>query len=70
MEDGVALGELFTRPEPVHALLEEFMMRRFDRCRLLYEASVQLGEWELNPGPEADMQGLRARVAALLAQPG
>jgi 2-polyprenyl-6-methoxyphenol hydroxylase-like FAD-dependent oxidoreductase len=70
MEDGVTLGELFTRPEPVHALLEEFMMRRFDRCRLLYEASVQLGEWELNPSPEADMQGLRARVAALLAQPG
>jgi len=70
MEDGVILGEIFTRPEPVHALLEEFMVRRFDRCRLLYEASVQLGEWELNPGPEVDMQALHARVAALLAQPG
>lgn len=69
MEDGVVLGELLARPEPVQHLLEEFMRRRYERCKLIYEASIQVGEWEQHPSPDADPAGLTARMAALIARP-
>ena len=47
IEDAVLLGELMSRDEPVGALLEEFMSRRFERARYIIESSVQIGAWEM-----------------------
>ena len=39
-------------------MLERFMDRRYDRCRLVIENSLQMGEWEKHPqDPGADPAG-------------
>ena len=48
---------------------EQFMERRWARCKLVVEASVQVGEWELNPTPTSinDAIALSDQVRATLA---
>jgi 2-polyprenyl-6-methoxyphenol hydroxylase-like FAD-dependent oxidoreductase len=69
VEDAVVLGELLARDTPVEQLLEEYMQRRFERCRFIVEGSLQLGEWEQHPAPEADPVGLTARMLETVAAP-
>jgi len=63
------LGELLAGAGSVPDLLEKFMARRYERCKLIYEASIQVGEWEQHPTPDADPVGLTARMAAVFARP-
>jgi len=65
----VVLGELLARSAPLPELLEEFIRRRFERCRFIVESSLQLGEWEQTPIPTADPVGLTARMLAMVAAP-
>lgn len=69
IEDAVVLGEELTGNDSVPAALESFMNRRFERCRLVVENSLQLGEWEKHPDdPDADPAGLsNASFGALAA---
>jgi 2-polyprenyl-6-methoxyphenol hydroxylase-like FAD-dependent oxidoreductase len=69
VEDAVVLGELLARNAPVEGLLEEFMQRRYERCRFIVESSLQLGEWEQSPVPTADPVGLTAKMLATVAAP-
>ncbi len=69
VEDGVVLGELLQRDEPLPTLLDEFMQRRFERCKFIVEGSLQLGEWEMNPAPDADAPGLTKKMIGMMAQP-
>ena len=69
MEDAVVLGELLTRDEPVADLLSQYYERRYSRCKFVYEASLQVGEWEQHPGPDADPMGLTAKLMPTLAAP-
>ncbi|NOT63818.1 MAG: FAD-dependent oxidoreductase [Acidobacteria bacterium] len=69
VEDGVVLGELLQRDAPLPQLLDEFMQRRFERCKFIVEGSLQLGEWEMNPVPEADAPGLTKKMIGMMAQP-
>lgn len=69
VEDGVVLGELLARDEPLPKLLDEFMQRRFERCKFIVEGSLQLGEWEMHPTPEADAPGLTKKMIGMMAQP-
>ena len=46
IEDAVVLAELLAAELPLPVLLEQFMARRFDRCRLVVETAVKLGEME------------------------
>ncbi len=69
VEDGVVLGELLACDEPLPNLLDEFMQRRFERCKSIVEGSLQLGEWEMNPTPEADAPGLTKKMIGMMAQP-
>lgn len=68
VEDGVVLGELLQRNEPLQNLLDEFMQRRFERCKFIVEGSLQLGEWEMRPTPEADAPGLTKKMIGIMAQ--
>lgn len=36
--------------------------RRFERCKRIWSASVQIGEWERRPTPDADPAALTARM--------
>ncbi len=59
-----------SRSIPVHVALENFMTRRYERCRMVVENSFQLGEWEKNPSaPDADPVGVLDRSVKALAQP-
>jgi 2-polyprenyl-6-methoxyphenol hydroxylase-like FAD-dependent oxidoreductase len=46
IEDAVVLAELLATALPAAELLEQFMTRRFARCRLVVETAVKLGEME------------------------
>ncbi len=70
IEDAVVLGELLRGPAPVAEVLASFMERRFERCRTVVTNSIQLGEWQQQPGmPRADPARLARETQALLAQP-
>jgi 2-polyprenyl-6-methoxyphenol hydroxylase-like FAD-dependent oxidoreductase len=69
VEDGVVLGELLPRDEPVADLLDQFMRRRFERCKFIFEGSLQLGEWDMHPTPDADRAELIRKMLDVMAQP-
>jgi 2-polyprenyl-6-methoxyphenol hydroxylase-like FAD-dependent oxidoreductase len=70
IEDAVVLAELLRSEQPVAALLERFMARRAERCRVVVENSLLLGEWQKHPNtPGADPERIARASAALLAQP-
>jgi 2-polyprenyl-6-methoxyphenol hydroxylase-like FAD-dependent oxidoreductase len=69
VEDGVVLGELLLRDEPVEDLLDQFMRRRFERCKFIFEGSLQLGEWDMHPTPDADRAELIRKMLDVMAQP-
>jgi 2-polyprenyl-6-methoxyphenol hydroxylase-like FAD-dependent oxidoreductase len=69
VEDAVVLGELMARTASVPVLLEEFMQRRYERCRFIVESSLQLGEWEQHPVASSDPVGLTARMLETVAAP-
>jgi len=46
IEDAVVLAEMLATDLPATELLDRFMTRRFDRCRLVVETAIKLGEME------------------------
>jgi hypothetical protein len=51
-------------------VFERLGERRFERCRLVVEASVQLGGWEQHPPADPAAPGqLSGRALAALSQP-
>ncbi|MGY1651095.1 FAD-dependent oxidoreductase [Geodermatophilus sp. SYSU D01119] len=72
IEDAVVLADVLAdvSAEDVPAALLRFGERRFDRCRLVVETSVQLGEWERRPPAEPSLPGrLMGEALAELARP-
>jgi 2-polyprenyl-6-methoxyphenol hydroxylase-like FAD-dependent oxidoreductase len=69
VEDAVVLAEVLQRDEPLSKSLDAFMHRRFERCKVILEASLQIGEWEQHPDPNADVPSLNAKVGQMVAQP-
>jgi 2-polyprenyl-6-methoxyphenol hydroxylase-like FAD-dependent oxidoreductase len=70
LEDAVVLGEVLDSQPDLASALTKFSERRWERCRLAVENSVQLGEWDKNPDdPNADTVGLTNASFAALAAP-
>jgi len=68
IEDAVVLGEELGSNADLGDALAAFMERRWERCRLVVENSLQLGEWEKHPDdPAADPAGLMDASLAVLA---
>jgi len=69
VEDAVVLSELLASDAALDTLLAQFMERRWQRCKLVVEASVQVGDWELNPTPTSidDAIALSQHVRTTLA---
>ena len=69
VEDAVVLSELLAKDADLDGLLDQFMERRWDRCKLVVEASIQVGDWELNPTPTSidDSIALSQHVRVTLA---
>lgn len=51
IEDAVVLGELVRQGMEGPELGDRLVARRFERCRLVVEGSLQLSRWEQEPGP-------------------
>jgi 2-polyprenyl-6-methoxyphenol hydroxylase-like FAD-dependent oxidoreductase len=70
IEDAIVLAELAAAELPVSELMARFMARRYERCKLVVESSVQIGRWEIDPdAPGADPGRLTGASFAALAQP-
>jgi 2-polyprenyl-6-methoxyphenol hydroxylase-like FAD-dependent oxidoreductase len=70
LEDAVVLTELLVARDAVDdALWAEFHSRRLPRAAAIVDASVQLGQWQIDGVRDADTGGLMFRVAQLTAQP-
>jgi 2-polyprenyl-6-methoxyphenol hydroxylase-like FAD-dependent oxidoreductase len=69
LEDAVVLAELLTGRDAVdQGLWDEFHARRLPRATRVVEASVQLGQWQLDGVRDADVPGLMFGVAKQMAE--
>ena len=75
IEDAVVLAEEINKEQPVEQALENYMQRRYERCKMIIDVSNTLAEWEQKewrgePLPEgANMGALMGRTLAALAKP-
>lgn len=70
IEDAIVLCELVSADMPLDVALAGYGRRRYERCRLVVEKSVQLGAWEQNPGdPDADPARVTRESWDILRQP-
>ncbi|KWO64991.1 FAD-dependent oxidoreductase [Burkholderia ubonensis] len=69
IEDAVVLAELLPRGERIECLMEQFMSRRLERCRFIYESSVQIGEWEMHGEPPHGRIEILKQMVEVTAQP-
>jgi ABC-type multidrug transport system fused ATPase/permease subunit len=53
----------------VDETLQAFMARRHDRCKFVLDASLQIGQWEVERAVDADFIGVQARVAEMTEAP-
>lgn len=69
IEDSVVLAQLLAAGS-VDVALAAFTERRWERCKLVVESSVQLGEWEQRPPDDPSSFGrLTGQALTALAQP-
>jgi hypothetical protein len=64
----VLVEEIRAQPNLEHAL-ERFVARRFERCRLVIENSVKLGQIEMSHGSPHEHTRLMSNALAALRQP-
>jgi 2-polyprenyl-6-methoxyphenol hydroxylase-like FAD-dependent oxidoreductase len=70
LEDAIVLTELLTSRDTVdQGLWDEFHARRLPRATAVVEASVQLGQWQIDGDRDADAGGLIFGIAQKMAQP-
>lgn len=75
IEDAVVLGEELQKEQSVEDALNNYMTRRFERCKMVIDASNTLAEWEQMewkgiPLPEgANMGMVMGKTLAALAAP-
>jgi len=69
VEDGIVLAELINSELPAEQVLRRFMERRFERCRLVVEMSVRLGDLEQRGAPLEEHMQTMANVAQVIVRP-
>lgn len=70
VEDSVVLSEVAAGEGGGDGALDRYVARRYARCRLVVENSVQLGAWEQDPGnPDADPARLTRESWDVLREP-
>ncbi|WP_306319823.1 MULTISPECIES: FAD-dependent oxidoreductase [unclassified Streptomyces] len=69
MEDAWVLAQLLTATDTWDdALLQAYYERRIARVRPVVEASVQIGQWQLDGVRDADVPGLMGRTMTMLRE--
>ena len=69
IEDGLVLGQELGRPQSLQQALQAFMQRRHERCRMVVNNSLRIGELEVEgASPEAQTDLVNTSLR-LLAEP-
>lgn len=71
LEDASVLAEMLSDQQDwssLDALLTGFYERRIDRVRTVVDASVQLGQWQLEGNRNVDMAGLMSRTMSVIRE--
>jgi 2-polyprenyl-6-methoxyphenol hydroxylase-like FAD-dependent oxidoreductase len=70
LEDALVLAELLASHDELdQSLWDEFHARRLPRAAAVVEASVQVGQWQIDGDQHADVGGLMFAVAQKMAVP-
>lgn len=69
VEDALVLGAEMERADSVLAAFAAMMSRRYDRCRMVVENSLEIGRRERTGAPPEAQTELLERSLAILAQP-
>ncbi|QDC26174.1 2-polyprenyl-6-methoxyphenol hydroxylase [Georgenia yuyongxinii] len=69
IEDGVVLGEVLAKYDDAEQAFAEFTERRYERCKLIVETSLAIGEWEMGRLPDFDNIAATNHVLEVMAQP-
>jgi 2-polyprenyl-6-methoxyphenol hydroxylase-like FAD-dependent oxidoreductase len=69
IEDGIVLVQEIQSCSSMDEALQRFMARRFERCRLVIDNSVKLGQIEMNHGSVAEHTRLMSEALGTLRQP-
>jgi 2-polyprenyl-6-methoxyphenol hydroxylase-like FAD-dependent oxidoreductase len=69
IEDGVVLADELASRKPLERALEDFMARRYERCRIVVEGSLQIGRWEQEGARDVDYAGTVKRITDAVAAP-
>jgi 2-polyprenyl-6-methoxyphenol hydroxylase-like FAD-dependent oxidoreductase len=69
IEDAVVLAEELVRASTPAGALDRFMQRRFERCKVIFESSVTVGQWEMENRSNVDRFGLVRRLMEVTAAP-
>ena len=64
IEDGVVLADALSKHEDLESAFVEYRERRFERCKLIVDTSLAIGEWEMGRLENFDNVGALARIAA------
>lgn len=68
-EDGIVLAEALQRSSSVDEAFRAFMKRRYERCRLVVENSLEIGRLEMANAPPEQQTAIVARSLRALAAP-
>ena len=69
VEDALVLGECLTSGTAIEDALRRFVERRYERCRMVVENSVRLGQLEMQRAPASEQAELQRASMAALAEP-
>ena len=69
VEDALVLGECLTSGIGLEEALQRFVARRYERCRMVVENSVRLGELEMRRAPAHEQAELQRTSMMALAEP-
>src|SRR5260370_7554991 len=69
IDDGIVLVQEIGAQPALQQALQNFMARRFERCRLVIQNSVQLGQIEMKRGSPHEHTRLMSDALAALRQP-
>lgn len=69
IEDAIVLAELLRDGQSIEDVLSRFVQRRYERCRMVYENSLQICKWEMHGGTDDLGYGLSRQTWAELLKP-
>lgn len=69
IEDAVVLGELAGHITDIETLCTTFTQRRYERCRIILEGSVAIGDLEMAEAPVEAQRALSAKLGAVIREP-